>query len=121
MSSNSINIIERARALVSYSDKTKQLSDIGTSTAAKSLIFPVKVNAFNLAWQRLLKRTGIDDLHFHDLRHEAISRLFEMGLTAPEVASISGHRDLRMLMRYAHANQHLVRQKMGIDSQENMS
>jgi integrase len=40
--------------------------------------------------------------HFHDLRHEAISRFFEMGLTTPEVSSISGHRDIRILMRYAH-------------------
>jgi hypothetical protein len=36
------------------------------------------------------------------LRHEAISRFFEMGLTTPEVASISGHRDIRMLMRHTH-------------------
>ncbi len=43
---------------------------------------------------------GITDLHFHDLRHEAISRFFEMGLSVPEVALISGHRDYRMLFRY---------------------
>lgn len=42
------------------------------------------------------------DLHFHDLRHEAISRLFERGLSLPEVALISGHRDPRMLLRYTH-------------------
>ena len=51
---------------------------------------------------------GIDDLNFHDLRHEAISRFFEMGLTAPEVASISGHKDIRMLFRYAHATQSTI-------------
>ena len=44
----------------------------------------------------------LEDLHFHDLRHEAVSRFFEMGLTTPEVASISGHRDPRMLFRYSH-------------------
>ena len=54
------------------------------------------------AWQRLIKRTGIVDLRFHDLRHEAISRFFEMGLSVPEVALISGHRDYRMLQRYTH-------------------
>ena len=43
-----------------------------------------------------------EDLHFHDLRHEAISRFFETGLTIPEVALISGHRDYRMLARYTH-------------------
>ena len=37
-----------------------------------------------------------------DLRHEAISRFFEMGLSVPEVAVISGHKDARMLFRYTH-------------------
>ena len=45
---------------------------------------------------------GITGLHFHDLRHEAISRFFERGLSVPEVALISGHRDYRMLFRYTH-------------------
>ena len=64
--------------------------------------FPLSDNAAKLAWQRLVKKTGIDNLHFHDLRHEAISRFFERGLSVPEVALISGHRDFRMLFRYTH-------------------
>ena len=36
------------------------------------------------------------------MRHEAISRFFEKGLSVPEVALISGHRDYRMLFRYTH-------------------
>ncbi|MCP4315609.1 MAG: site-specific integrase [Hyphomicrobiales bacterium] len=68
------------------------------------LVFPISANALRLAWGRMVKRFGIEDLRFHDLRHEAISRFFEIGLTVPEVASISGHRDTRMLMRYAHAS-----------------
>ncbi len=55
---------------------------------------------------------GITDLHFHDLRHEAISRFFEMGLNAPEVALISGHRDMRMLFRYSHPMRENVLDKM---------
>lgn len=65
-------------------------------------LFPLSGNALRLAWERLTCRAGIEDLHFHDLRHEAISRLFERGLSVPEVALISGHRDLRMLLRYTH-------------------
>lgn len=65
-------------------------------------IFPVSPVAVRHAWERLRKRAGIEDLHFHDLRHEAISRFFEMGLSVPEVALISGHRDYRMLARYTH-------------------
>jgi integrase len=41
-------------------------------------------------------------LRFHDLRHEAVSRLFEQGFNVMEVAAISGHRTLQMLKRYTH-------------------
>lgn len=75
-------------------------------------IFPITPIALRLAWDRLTKRAKIDDLNFHDLRHEAISRFFELGLSVPEVASISGHRDLRMLFRYAHATHASIRAKL---------
>jgi len=65
-------------------------------------VFPMHANALRLSWGRLRRRAGCDDLHFHDLRHEAISRFFEAGLSTPEVALISGHRDPRMLFRYTH-------------------
>ena len=64
--------------------------------------FPVTPNGVRLAWGRLRRRAGLSDLRFHDLRHEAISRFFELGLNIPEVAVISGHRDPRMLFRYTH-------------------
>ena len=46
-------------------------------------------NALRLAWERIRRRAGCPDLHFHDLRHEAISRFLEMGLTTPDLASPS--------------------------------
>jgi integrase len=64
--------------------------------------FHISENAFRLAWTRLKHRSGIIDFKFHDLRHEAISRFFELGLSIPEVALISGHKDPRMLFRYTH-------------------
>ena len=64
--------------------------------------FPVTSNGFRLAWDRLRRRAGLADLRSHDLRHEAISRFFELGLNIPEVAVISGHRDPRMLFRYTY-------------------
>jgi integrase len=66
------------------------------------LPFESTPNALRLAWSRLKKKGSIKDLHFHDLRHEAISRFFEKGLSIPEVALISGHKDVRMLFRYTH-------------------
>ena len=62
----------------------------------------MSANAVRLAWERLKKKANIKDLHFHDLRHEAISRFFEKGLSVAEVALISGHNDHRMLFRYTH-------------------
>lgn len=75
-------------------------------------LFPTTPVALRLAWDRLTKRAKVVDLNFHDLRHEAISRLFELGLTVPEVASVSGHRDMRMLFRYAHASHASIRAKL---------
>ena len=65
-------------------------------------IFPVSVAALRFHWDRLLGQLGVRDLHFHDLRHEAVSRLFERGLSVPEVALVSGHKDPRQLFRYTH-------------------
>ncbi|MBZ0215017.1 MAG: tyrosine-type recombinase/integrase, partial [Fimbriimonadaceae bacterium] len=54
------------------------------------------------AFQRACKELKIYDLHFHDLRHEATSRLFEAGLTIEKVALVTGHRDWKMLRRYTN-------------------
>lgn len=53
------------------------------------------------------------DLRFHDLRHEAASRLFEKGLNPMEVASITGHKTLQMLKRYTHLRAEDLARKLG--------
>lgn len=68
----------------------------------QATVFPMTPGALEQAWRRLLIRTGIKSLRFHDLRHEGVSRLFERGLNIVEVSSISGHKELRMLKRYTH-------------------
>lgn len=75
-------------------------------------VFPLTAMALRLAWNRVRERAGMPDLHFHDLRHEAISRFAEMGLTSAELAIISGHRDPRMLMRYTHLRPSDLAQKL---------
>ena len=67
-------------------------------------VFPISANCLRLAWNRARKKADITDLRFHDLRHEAVSRFFEMGMSVPEVALVSGHKDLRQLFRYTHLN-----------------
>ena len=74
--------------------------------------FPTNDNAFRLAWDKLKKRAAITDLKFHDLRHEAISRFFEAGLSLVEVATISGHKDPKMLFRYTHLKAENIAKKL---------
>jgi len=57
---------------------------------------------FTEAWEGARSRAGLPDLHFHDLRHEAVSRFVEAGLGDQEVAAISGHKTMQMLKRYTH-------------------
>ena len=73
-------------------------------------IFPVTTDGISAAFTRACYATGInteempDDerLHFHDLRHDGVSRLFEMGLNIPQAAAVSGHRSWQSLKRYTH-------------------
>lgn len=62
----------------------------------------VNADAITGAFHTSVKRAGLNNLVFHDLRHEAVSRLFEKGLNPLEVATISGHKTLSMLQRYTH-------------------
>ena len=63
-------------------------------------VFPITDVAVRQSWDRLRRRARISDLTFHDLRHEAISRLFESGLSIPRIMAISGHQTASQLFRY---------------------
>jgi len=78
------------------------LRDLRGLGSPSERLLPITENTAKMAWKRVVRRAGLTDLRFHDLRHEAISRFFEKGLSVPEVALISGHRDPRMLFRYTH-------------------
>lgn len=65
-------------------------------------IFRHAKNTVDIAWIEACKKLGIEDLRFHDLRHEGISRLFESDFDIPQVAAISGHRSWRNLRRYTN-------------------
>jgi integrase len=58
--------------------------------------------AFNKMWLKIKTESGFSNLHFHDLRHEAVSRFVEAGLSDQEVSAISGHKSMQMLKRYTH-------------------
>lgn len=78
---------------------------INAAPKTDSRIFPYSTDAIGAAFTRACKVLGIENLHFHDLRHEGVSRLFEMGKTIPQAASVSGHRSWASLQRYTHLRQ----------------
>lgn len=65
-------------------------------------IFPFKVDSMTSAFNRARTSAGVKNLHFHDLRHEAISRMFEAGFSIPEVSVVSGHIGWESLRRYVN-------------------
>lgn len=68
-------------------------------------IFPYTAVAISANFTRACQLLGIQDLHFHDLRHEGVSRLFEIGWDIPHVATVSGHRSWNSLKRYTQIRQ----------------
>jgi integrase len=65
-------------------------------------IFPFEPKSVGSAWTDTMEFLGIKDLRFHDLRHEAISRLFERGYSIQEVAQFTLHQSWTTLKRYTH-------------------
>ncbi len=81
---------------------TKSMNRILKNLVIKNeYVFPLSMNSLRLSYQRLCDKLGVK-IRFHDFRHEAISRFFEKGYSIPHIASISGHRTLSQLFRYAH-------------------
>lgn len=79
----------------------------------KGLILNTTQNAIVCVWKKTITALKFEDLRWHDLRHEATSRLFEKGLAVMEVASMTGHRSMQMLKRYTHLNPETFREKLG--------
>jgi len=68
----------------------------------KEQVFPYNARSISSAWTRACKFLGIQDLRFHDLRHEATSRLFEMGYNLQEVQQFTLHESWSSLEWYTH-------------------
>lgn len=65
-------------------------------------IFPYNTDVISRRFTDACKLLEIEDLHFHDLRHEGTTRLAEMGKTIPQIASVTGHKSWQSLQRYTH-------------------
>ena len=94
LSTNAISIL---RSLVRNTDK----------------VFSIRPDSITRGFKRACKRAGLEDLRFHDLRHEATSHFFELGLNTMEVSAITGHKTLSMLKRYTHLKAKDLALKLG--------
>lgn len=63
-------------------------------------LFPYDERSISASFTRACTALGIEDLHFHDLRHRAAAQFFRMGLGIPQVALLTGHKTWAMLRRY---------------------
>lgn len=96
----------------------------------RARIFPITADALKKAWTRAVRRARLTyeaectragktpdnrllDLRFHDLRHEATSRLADKLPNLIELAAVTGHKDLRMLKRYYHPKAADLAKKLG--------
>lgn len=82
---------------------------LATPGASGDLLFPGKRTGgpvdFRSAWDNILKKVGITNFRFHDLRHCASSLLLESGASLGQLAEVLGHRTLQMVKRYAHLSE----------------
>ena len=93
---------------------TKAIAVLNSIEQSNGRVFAFDASyAVSNAFKRLTDKAAITGLRFHDLRHEAVSRLFEKQFNTMEVASISGHKSLQMLLRYTHLRAENLVQRLG--------
>ena len=114
----------KRQMIMLYDTKNREDRAVPISTAAAAVlqsipkhisgvVLPVERMTLFHAFQAACKRAGIKGMTFHDLRHEALSRLAERGdLSTLELAAISGHKTLQMLKRYTHLQAEKLAQKL---------
>ncbi|APY92566.1 hypothetical protein BGI50_06430 [Burkholderia pseudomallei] len=122
LSRRAINIFRALAAISEDQNARLARSQAGPANAdfapLSGQVFRTTVNAVICVWKRTIKAASHDipdirTLRWHDLRHEAASRLFEKGLHPMEVAAITGHRSMQMLKRYTHLKPESLLEKLG--------
>lgn len=76
-------------------------------------VFPIKYFTLDAAFKRAVKRAGLEDFHFHDLRHTAITAMAEKLPNLIELSAVTGHKSLSMLKRYYHPSVEDLARKLG--------
>ena len=92
--------LQQSERLVPLSPKAVKL--LGEYPKEKLHIIERSTGSARHGFDRARKAAGLNQLRFHDLRHIAISKMWAEGMNALQISEASGHKDLRMLMRYSH-------------------
>ena len=85
----------------------------GLPRSIEGKVFPLTINALKLAFVRACATAGLEDFHFHDLRHEGTSRLAGKLSNVLELSAVTGHKELKMLKRYYHPRAEELALKLG--------
>ncbi len=102
------------RAIKAIKDQLQLFSDPNVISFERDpLIFTFSLRMFRRTFDRIREELDMKDWRPHDMRHEATSRLFERGFSIMEVASITGHEDLKMLKRYTHIRPETLVERLG--------
>jgi integrase len=101
-----------SRRLVPLSVRARQLLE-SLPARMDGKVFSLAPHSVSQYFTRACRAANVGDLHFHDLRHEGTSRLFEKGLSMMEVSAITGHKSLSMLKRYTHLCPDTLADKLG--------
>jgi integrase len=102
-----------ARSVPLSPDALKVLEDLSKPFDKRQSVFGLDVEGISSGWKRARTAAGIRGLRFHDLRHEAISRLFEeTDLDSMEIMAITGHKTPQMLARYTHLRAHRLADRL---------
>lgn len=92
---------------------TRAVAVLGKLKPQGARVFQLTAGSAGVYWREAMKKLGIKDLHFHDLRHEATTRLAEKLPNVLELAAVTGHKDLKMLQRYYNPHPTDLAQKLG--------
>jgi integrase len=76
-----------------------ELKPLAADVAPEARVFGIETDS-QTAWENAIAETGIDDLHFHDLRATAITRMLRAGMRESEVMKISGHSQYKTFLKY---------------------
>jgi integrase len=101
-----------SRRLVPLSTRARALLE-SLPARLDGFVFSLSPHSVSQYFLRSCRAAGVKDLHFHDLRHEGTSRLFEKGFSIMEAASITGHKTMGMLKRYTHLCPDTLADKLG--------